>query len=256
MFYKIISGLIMSPSLGEEFIAYEKTLANRYKLQKMSVFLMAILVLINVMLSPLSKNTNTSQNSLLSSQISLPKTITLSSSTNIENETLKPSQEIIFKLSATNTGSNHQPIVLSNNISDILEYANITDTGEGVIQGDVIVWPEVVLLPGGSHEVFFSAVVLDSIPTLGRSSIDRNSYDCTISNDFGNRIDLNVECPIGKNVDIFTTSLPNIDVFLTTIILIILLFIMSISTYRTNILLKQLSFIRKNREDLYVKKEQ
>lgn len=250
MFYKIVSGLIMSPSLGEEFIAYEKTLRKRYKLQKIAVLLVTVIVLMNILTIPFSRNTNTSQNSLLSSQMSSLDDINLLSATNAESGVLKPSQEIIFRLSATNYGAEVRTLVPSNDISDILEYANITNTSGGTIRGDAIVWPEVTLLPGETYETFFGATMLNRAPTLGRSSTDENSYDCQISNIFGNRIDLSIECPNIKNVDIITTSFPNIDVFSTTIVLTSLLFAVSLSAYRTNILLKQLSFIRKNREDL------
>ncbi|MBS7346272.1 MAG: hypothetical protein KIG14_00975 [Candidatus Sacchiramonaceae bacterium] len=252
MFDKIVSGLVMSPSLGEEFIAYEKTLAKRYKLQKISIFLVATLVLINILTIPFSSGANTSRNSLVSPQTDSIEGIALTSTTNSSNAvTLEASQEVTFRLSATNEGSEPRSLAPRNNISDILEYARITNTGDGIIQEDEIVWPEVILLPGETYEASFNATILDHIPTLGRSSVDANSYDCRLSNIFGNRIDLGIDCSSIKNVDIFTTSLPNIDVFLTTIILVVMLLILSTSAYRTNILLKQLSFIRKHREDLY-----
>lgn len=256
MFYKVIAGLIMSPSLGEEFIAYEKTLAKRHQLQKIAVFLIAILLALNILVIPLSNNNNSSQNSLRSPDIESNKDISLSSTINLKDNdsVIGSSQEVTFRLLSTNNGSESLTLAPNNNISDILEYANITDVGDGTIKGDNIVWPEVTLLPGETYEVFFTAKTLAKTPARGRGVMDKNSYDCHISNIFGNRIDLKIDCPAIKNVDIITTTLPKYDVFLTTITLLAMLLITSTLAYRTNILLKQLSFIRRNREVLYVTK--
>ena len=67
-----------------------------------------------------------------------------------------------------------------------------------------------------------------------------------MSGNFGNQIDIAINCPIQKTVEKITTLLPEIDVIYTTTTLMIVLVLMILLCLRTKLLLKELSIIRKN----------
>ena len=46
----------------------------------------------------------------------------------------------------------------------------------------------------------FTVQVMGEIPAMGTGTSDRTSYDCKMINVFGNAVEINVDCPIQKQV--------------------------------------------------------
>lgn len=118
-----------------------------------------------------------------------------------------------FTLTAQNDGKVHADTDFRENLTDTLEYATINDNGGGAVEqrdGTTdITWGRVSLQPGEKITRTFTVKVLDSIPLTARGTSDPGSYDCIMTNTFGNTVDVRVNCEAPKAVEAAVTQLPS-----------------------------------------------
>ena len=95
-------------------------------------------------------------------------------------------------------------------LSDVLEYSRLTNRGGGEFddQKSVLSWGEVKLAAGEDTSRSFTVTMHDDIPTTARGTNDPSSYDCIMTNTFGNSVNINVECAAVKSVEGAVTQLP------------------------------------------------
>lgn len=128
----------------------------------------------------------------------------------------KASDKIVYTLNVENTGLAPTDVTIVEDLSDVLEYATIIDTGGGTESvdpehgGKTLTWPTITLEPGEKQSRLFTVQMLSTIPAMGTGTSDGTSYDCKITNTFGNAVDVNVDCPIQKIiVEQAVTELPH-----------------------------------------------
>jgi hypothetical protein len=116
--------------------------------------------------------------------------------------TAKAGDKIIYTLSVANHGKASSETTLTEELSDVAEYAEVIDPGSGSYDDTAkqLTWPTITLKPGETQTRMFTVQLLDTIPAMGQGVSDRSSYDCTMTNTFGNSIDINVDCPIQKEI--------------------------------------------------------
>ncbi len=123
---------------------------------------------------------------------------------NIEASTTKAKagDKIIYTLKVSNNGKAPSEAVLIEELRDVAEYAAVIDPGSGTYDDTAkkLTWPSITLKPGQSQTRMFTIQVFDTIPAMGTGVSDPSSYDCTMTNTFGNSIDVDVECPIQKEI--------------------------------------------------------
>lgn len=127
-------------------------------------------------------------------------------STAVVNE----SDKIQYTLTVKNVGNLVTEAPIVENLGDVLEYAQLVDNGGGTLneKTDVLSWSPVVLKPNESQTRAFLVQLVDTIPTTPQGQSDKISYDCRLTNTFGNTVNINVNCPTEKLIETVVAELP------------------------------------------------
>lgn len=116
--------------------------------------------------------------------------------------TAKAGDKIIYSLTMSNKGKAPTETIPTEELLDVLEYAQVIDTGGGSFDesSKTLTWPTVTLKSGESQTRMFTVQILDEIPAMGTGTSDQASYDCRIDNVFGNTVSVNIDCPVQKQI--------------------------------------------------------
>ena len=153
-----------------------------------------------------------------SAQIVQTKTAANLTQNNADAQTVvaQPDDKILYTLTAQNKGLAPTPFTFTERIDDVEEYANVLDAGGGTQGIDpqtktaVITWPQVTIQPGQKVTSMFTVQVMSTIPALATGASNPSSYDCRMSNTFGNNVTIAVACPVQKQVvETVATELPH-----------------------------------------------
>lgn len=127
--------------------------------------------------------------------------------------TAKAGDVITYTLSVENTGKATVPgFVVEENISDILEYAekDSIDLHGGSLSDDNIVrWPATDIKDGETIKKQLTIKVKDPLPQTPISASDPASYDLTMTNVYGNTVEIKLPPTIVKTTEQVTKALPN-----------------------------------------------
>lgn len=160
--------------------------------------------------------------------------------------------KISYTITIQNTGNETTSVKLEEDLSDVLEYAdfeeNITNNGGGFLNKttNILSWPDITLIPKAKQTRTFFIRLKDPIPTTARGSSNNMSYDCVMTNIFGNATDIKVDCPTQKIIEQVATQLPKTG---PTENLIFAGVILSVVTYfyaRTRQVKKEVHLIRRD----------
>lgn len=136
------------------------------------------------------------------------------------NTTVKPGDRLEYRLSVKNVGKTTGVYTIEDNLADVLEYADLIDTGGGTLvekdsntpieKVNSISWPSVEIKPGATIEKIVSVQVKSSIPATPQGLSNAESYNCRMVNNFaGNETTVSVECPPPKAVEQVVAELPH-----------------------------------------------
>lgn len=127
--------------------------------------------------------------------------------------TANASDRIQFVLSMYNVGKVAADVDFKENMSDVLEYASIYDNGGGSLSdvngAKYLNWGKVSLKPGEKVSRTFTIKVMDTIPLTSRGTSDPSSYDCIMTNTFGNTVNINMNCQTPKVIEKVVEQLPS-----------------------------------------------
>jgi hypothetical protein len=138
--------------------------------------------------------------------------------TDANGTTSQPSDRLEYTLTVKNTGKNTGTYTMKDDFSDIAEYADMIDLGGGTLvkstlpaeaNSTVIAWPTIDLAPGQTISKIVSVQVKSTIPAMATNETARLSYDCKLTNVFGNTLTVGVQCPPEKAVERVVTQLPH-----------------------------------------------
>lgn len=120
------------------------------------------------------------------------------------------SDRIEFTVYLENIGSVATTRTVSEELSDVLEYATLTQNGGGTFDAatKVLSWGDVRLQPGEKTARSFVIQMLDQIPTTATGASEPSSYDCIMTNAFGNTVNVPVACAAPKVVESTIEELP------------------------------------------------
>lgn len=129
---------------------------------------------------------------------------------NATTATAKAKDEITYTITAKNTGGTATTTELKDDLTDVLEYATLTDNGGGVYNDSKkeLSWSGIAIAPNQSVSKTFKVRLLDTIPTTSQGVSDPTSFDCRIHNVFGNQTVIPVECTTPKVIEEVVTELP------------------------------------------------
>ncbi len=148
--------------------------------------------------------------------------------TNANNHTAQPGDQLQYTLAVKNTGNTTGTYTLADSLSDVSEYADIVDLGGGVLQqtgslditpsslsnpqslvSPAVSWATMTIKPGETVNRVVQVRVKSVIPATAMNTANLKSYDCQMSNTFGNTITVPVACPAPKVAETVTTQLPH-----------------------------------------------
>jgi hypothetical protein len=114
--------------------------------------------------------------------------------------TAQASDRISYTISIKNKGLLPQKTSFEEELTDVLQYATLYDQGTGTFNetNQTLSWPEVSLAPNEEQSRTFVVQLRDQIPTTNTGTSDATSYDCKMTNTFGNTVEINVSCPEQK----------------------------------------------------------
>ncbi len=118
---------------------------------------------------------------------------------------------IVYTITVENVGLAPTTVPLDEPLADVLEYSTLVDNGGGTFNDSTktLSWPTVTLAPKAKQVRSFAIQVLDPIPATAQGASDPTSYDCVMTNVFGNAVQIRVECPTPKVVEQVTAELPH-----------------------------------------------
>lgn len=126
------------------------------------------------------------------------------------NSTARPDDRLLYTLYVKNSGTASAEYTVKENISDVLEYADITDAGGGRVDAasGTISWDSTIVQPGQTLTKTIQARLKTDTPASPQNAGNPESYNCIITNSFGNATNVKVECPPTKVVENTVKELP------------------------------------------------
>lgn len=100
---------------------------------------------------------------------------------------------------------------LSEELSDVMEYATLQDNGGGTYntESHTLAWQNITLKHGEKASRTFVVKVNDQIATTAQGQSDPGSFDCIMTNAFGNTVNVRVACEAPKVIEQTITELPH-----------------------------------------------
>jgi hypothetical protein len=156
-----------------------------------------------------------------------------------------------FKLSTQNvTATDYKDYEGQDYFGSVLQYADIADQSQLAAQGlsldsqNNLHW-QASTLKGNTTDVKTIRVkVKDITPTTNTPSKLSPDYDCKITNDYGNEVTMNVDCPVMKSVEQAATNLPNTGPGTTVAIAVLVSIFVGYLYSRSRIMSQELAAVR------------
>lgn len=132
-----------------------------------------------------------------------------------DNTMAKPGDQLQYTLQVKNIGKDQGSYTMTDTVADIMEYATIINLGDGKIVTQnatspaVAAWPSVTVKVGETVEKVIVVKVKETIPAMATNLSNPQSYNCKITNTFGNTLNVSIECPPEKVIEQAITQLPH-----------------------------------------------
>jgi LPXTG-motif cell wall-anchored protein len=161
--------------------------------------------------------------------------------------TTRPAQagdQIRYMLMTKNTGTVTENYVVTEHLEDVLEYADVTDPGGGVLQDGVMTWPATAIAPGETLTNSFVVTVKNPIPATPVGTSDKYSYDLNMDNVYGNAVRVAIQPPTPKLVEAASTSLPQTGAGTSTFIVLVVAGLTLFFYFRNRQLAREIKLLR------------
>lgn len=121
------------------------------------------------------------------------------------------SDRIEYTIYVENIGKVPADIVLKEELADVLEYSTLQQNGGGAYDtaSKVLSWGTVTLKPGEKVTRTFVVQVASTIPSTPRGTSEPSSFDCIMTNGFGNTVAIQVTCEAPKVLESTVEQLPS-----------------------------------------------
>jgi hypothetical protein len=154
------------------------------------------------------------------------------------------SDQIRYTLTTKNTGGIAENYVVTEHITDVLEYADVTDSGGASVSDGVMIWPSVKINPGQTIIKSFVVKIKNPIPDTPVGVSDHFSYDLRLDNIYGNSVHISVTPPVAKQVEAASTYLPATGAPVGTLIVLIVSALSLFFYFRNRQLLTEIKLLR------------
>ncbi|GAC1387713.1 MAG: hypothetical protein NVS1B7_2950 [Candidatus Saccharimonadales bacterium] len=165
---------------------------------------------------------------------------------NADGTTAQPSDKIVYTLKIINKGTTTlKGFIIQDNLSDVLDYASITDLHGGKIDtSGNINWPATDIAAGQTVERLIDIKVKDQIPQTPASTSDPGHFDLVMTNTYGNTINIKVPAGPVKAAAVAATVLPNTGPGTSIIMAAGLTMVVAYFFARTRLVAKELEIVR------------
>lgn len=166
---------------------------------------------------------------------------------NADGTTAQAGDVIEYSLITKNTGkaviTNY---VVKEDISDVLEYADITDLHGGSLSSDkrFVTWPAANIDANSTHTEFLTVKVKNPIPSTPLSASNPGgSFDLVMTNVYGNAINIKLPPPPVKTIE-STTTLPNTGPGESLVIAFVMTTMVAYFFARSRLMAEELDIVR------------
>lgn len=133
---------------------------------------------------------------------------------NVEDATTvkaQASDRIEYTIYVENIGMVPADVVLKEELADVLEYSTLQQNGGGALDttNKVLSWGTVSLKPGEKATRSFVVQLAGAIPVTPQGTSEPSSYDCIMTNGFGNTVSIDVACETPKVLEATIEQLPS-----------------------------------------------
>lgn len=162
------------------------------------------------------------------------------------NTTAQAGDTITYTLTVNNTAlEDYDKFVVEENIGDILEYADVVDYHGGVKDGNNIVrWPATTIKAEGSITKQLTIKVKNPIPQTPASATNPGSFDLTMTNVYGNTINIKLPGSVVKTTEQAVSTLPNTGPGTNLVIGFSVTAVVGYFLARSRLLAKELDIVR------------
>lgn len=125
--------------------------------------------------------------------------------------TARPGDIIEYTLTTKNTGDGvKEKYVVSENMTDVLEYASLNDFGGGELTANNLLrWPAADIAPGETITLKVRVKVKDPLPQTPSPVSNPGSFDMVMTNVYGDTIQIKLPPSVPKATEQVTQTLPN-----------------------------------------------
>lgn len=219
MFRKLVSSLPLSPVLAGQLASYARRFRKQQAMRRLGLIFTVLALIVQIFVvtnppeqvqaavAPTTSPYSMSGGGLIRSKTASNLSQLLSDAT---VRSAQPAERIEYTLRTQNTTKHAITTTIDENLSDALEYSTLNDDGGGAFDqtSQVLRWSNITIGAGQTDVRRFSIQLLDSIPATPRGSNNHYSYDCTITNTYGNTLNIPVACPASKLIEDTIKSLP------------------------------------------------
>ncbi len=165
---------------------------------------------------------------------------------NADGTTAHANDQIEYSIKTTNNGkADIKAFAVSENISDVLDYATVVDLHGGTIDSsNVVSWPKTDIKAGATNTQKITVKIKDPIPNTPASSSDPAHFDMTMTNVYGNAINIKLPPTVIKTTELVTTTLPNTGPGTSLLIASITTMVIGYFFARSRLLAKELDIVR------------
>jgi hypothetical protein len=254
MFRKIVSNLPFSPALVGQLAFYAKRLRGEQVTRKLGLVftVLALSMQSLALLSPPEQvQAQIPQPTQTADSPALVKVKTAKNlSRGIDDATsqpVRPDERIEYTLRTTNTGNEAISFVLEENLGDALEYGTLKENGAGAFDeaNNILSWGTITLNPGQSDLRRLVVQTFATLPATPQAANNPQSYDCVMTNTYGNTINIPVECPAGKIIESTVQQLPTAGLIINAVFGVSLLATAVFFYLRSRQLTKEVHLLRK-----------
>lgn len=118
--------------------------------------------------------------------------------------------EVEYTLTTTNLASTaKEAYIVTEDLSDVLYYADVTDAGGGTLTGNKLIWPaKTIAANGGKLTNTFKVKVKNPVPNNAASGSNPTNYDYNMFNEYGDQVNIKINKPLIQQVIDVASNLP------------------------------------------------
>lgn len=162
------------------------------------------------------------------------------------NTTAQAGDTITYSLKVENISKEtKKKYVVLENMGDVLEYADITDYHGGIKDSsNNVTWPATDIKAGGSITKQITIKVKDPIPQTPASASNPGSFDLTMTNTYGNTVNIKLPGSVVKTTEQIGATLPNTGPGTNLLIGVTVTIVAGYFLARSRLLAKELDIVR------------